>query len=142
MLSDFRLSQLVNVPTHRRGHALDWIVVRSEKSLVSLERVRDYAGLSDHYVVVCRLAVTKPPPPTRLVTSQNIRAVCSSDFQADIKALVDSTGEKRSYLDLGDLVDVYNHGLRQVLDRHAPSVTRRVRDRPSAPWMSEVTAAR
>ena len=46
-------------------------------------------------------------------------------------------GEQRSDLDLEDLVDVYNDGLRQVLDRHAPSVTRRVRDRPSAPWMSE-----
>ena len=47
------------------------------------------------------------------------------------------------YLDLEDLVDVYNDGLRHVLDRHAPSATRRVRDRPSAPWMSgEIRAAR
>ena len=133
MLSDFGLSQLVSVPTHRRGHTLDWVVVRNKESLVSLEGVHDCAGLSDHYVVVCRLAVTKPPPPTRLVTSRNIRAVCSSGFQADVKALVDSTGEQRSDLDLEDLVDVYNDGLRRVLDRHAPYVTRCVRDRPSAP---------
>ena len=110
---------------------------------MSLEIVEVYAGLSDHHVVVRRLAVNKPPPPTRLVASRNIRAVCSSDLQANLKAMVDSAGEQRSHLDLENLVDVYNNGLRQVLDRHAPSVTRRVRDRTSAPWMSkEVRAAR
>ena len=110
---------------------------------MSLERVQDYAGLSDHYIVVCRLAVSKPPPPTRLVASRNIRAVWSSGFRADVKALVDSTCEQRSDQALEDPVDVYNDGLRHVLDRHAPSVTRRVRDSPSAPWMSEeIRAAR
>ena len=74
--------------------------------------MQDYVGLSDQYVIVCRLAVTKPPPPTRLVTSRNISAVCSFDFQADVKALVDPTGEQHPDLDLENLVDVYNDGLR------------------------------
>ena len=111
MLSDFGLSQLVSVPTYHCGHTLDWVVVRSEESLVSLERLQDYAGFSDPYVLVCRLAITKLPPPTRLVTSRNIRAVSSSGFQADVKALVDSMGEQRSNMDLEDLVDVCNDGL-------------------------------
>ena len=75
---------------------------------MSLERVQDYAGLSDHYVVVCCLAVTKRPPSTCLMMSKNIRAVWLSDFQADVKALVNSTGEQRSDLDLEDLVDAYD----------------------------------
>nr|KAG5695585.1 hypothetical protein BaRGS_034007 [Batillaria attramentaria] len=41
-----------------------------------------------------------------------------------------------SALDPDRLADSYNTGLRKVLDRHAPSVTRRVRDRPSSPWLS------
>ena len=40
-------------------------------------------------------------------------------------------------MDLASLVDVYTDGLRRVLNRHAPSVTRRARDRPAAPWMTE-----
>ena len=110
MLSDFGLSQLVSVPTYHCGHTLDWVSVHSEESLVYLERIQDYASLSDHYVVCC-LAVTMPSPPTRLVTSRNIRAVSSSGFQADVKALVDSMGEQRSNMDLEDLVDVCNDGL-------------------------------
>ena len=30
MLSDFGLTQLVQTPMHRRGHILDWVVVRSD----------------------------------------------------------------------------------------------------------------
>lgn len=129
MLHDHGLCQLVNVPTHRRGHTLHWVVVRSEGSLLSMDRVMDCAGLSDHYLAVCGLTVTKSPPLTRLVTSMGIRAVCLSVFQAGVKVLAEST-EQCSDLHLVCLVDAYNVGLQQLLDRHAPSVTRRVRGRP------------
>ena len=38
---------------------------------------------------------------------------------------------------LCQLLDIYDTGLRQVLDRHASLTTRRVSDRPSAPWMTD-----
>ena len=63
MLSDFGLSKLLNVHTHRGDHIFGLGVVCSEDSLAFLGE--SYAGLSDH-IVVCRLAVTKPPSPTRL----------------------------------------------------------------------------
>ena len=137
LLSDYGLSQLVTVPTHRRGHILDWVVVRSEGSLLSVDSVQDCAGLSDHHAVVCSLAVSRPPPRTKLVTSRHVRAVCLSDFQNDVKAFAESTSAPLADRDLGDLVTVYDDGLLDILDHHAPLVTRRVRDRPSAPWMSE-----
>ena len=48
MLSDHALTQLVDVPTQRCGHTLDWAVVRSDVSCLLLERVDDMPGLSDH----------------------------------------------------------------------------------------------
>ena len=60
-----------------------------------------------------------------------------SDFQCDVRALVEAASQQCSDSDLVHLVDVYNDGLRRLLDRHAPSVNRRVRDRPSAPWTTE-----
>ena len=71
------------------------------------------------------------------MTSRNIKAICLSDFQSDVRAWVEAASQQCSDLNLASLVDVYSDGLRRVLDRHAPSVTRRVRDRPSAPWMTE-----
>ena len=70
-------------------------------------------------------------------SSRNIRAICSFDFQRDVRALVEAASYQCSDSDLVHLVDVCNDGLRRLLDRHAPSVIRRVRDRSSAPWMTE-----
>ena len=136
--SAHNLTQLVNVPTHKCGHILDWVVVRTENSCFCFDSVQDYPDLSDHKAVVCTLAVTKPSPRRRLVTSRNIKAICLSDFQSDVRAWVEAASQQCSDLDLASLVvDVYNDGLCRVLDRHTPSVTRCVRDRPSAPWMTE-----
>ena len=132
MLSDHNLTQLVNVSTHKRGHILDWVVVHTENSCFCFDSVQDYPDLSDHKAVVCTLAVTKPSPRRRLVTSRNIKAICLSDFQSDVRAWVEAASQQCSDLDLASLVDVYNDGLRRVLDRHTPSVTRCVRVRPSA----------
>ena len=130
-LSDHNLTQLVNVPTQKRGHTLDWVVVRTENSCFCFDSVQDYPDLSDHKAAVCTLAVTKPSPRRRLVTSRNIKAICLSDFQSDVRAWVEAASQQCSDLDLASLV--YTDGLRRILDRHAPSVTRRARDRPSAP---------
>ena len=137
MLSDHNLTQLVNVPIHKRGRILDWVVVRTENSCFCFDSVQDYPDLSGHKAVVCTLAVTKPSPSRRLVTSRNIKAICLSDFQSDVRAWVEAASQQCSDLDLASLVDIYNDGLRRVLDRHAPSVTRLVRDCPSAPWITE-----
>ena len=43
----------------------------------------------------------------------------------------------REHKDVESLLPIYNDGLREALDRHAPLAIRRVRDRPSAPWLCE-----
>ena len=126
LLSDHSPTQLVNVPTHKCGHILDWVVVHTESTCLSFEGVQDCPHLSDHKAVVCTLTVAKPSPRTHLVTSRNIKAICPSDFQCDVRALVEAASHQCSDSDLVHLVDVYNDGLRRLLDRHAPSVTRRV----------------
>nr|KAG5695883.1 hypothetical protein BaRGS_017321 [Batillaria attramentaria] len=141
MLANHGLRQLVDCPTQRCGHTLDWVIVREEDSLVSLHEVREYPNTTDHYAVVCRLAIASPPPPSRLVTSRNLRGVDPEEFQADVRSVVNSAREQPPD-DVDSLVACYDDGLRQALDRHAPLVTRRVRDRPSAPWLFESSAYR
>ena len=109
-------------------------MVGSGGSKVSLERVQDYPGLSDHSAVQCSISVLRPRPLKRLVTSRNLRAMSLTDFQSDVRVMAEASCSCRG---LSDLVDAYNDGLGRVLERHAPSATRLVRDRPSAPWLSE-----
>ena len=134
LLSDHSLSQLVNVPTNKCGHILDWVVVHSDSTCLSSEGMWDCPDLSDNKVVICTLAVAMTPPCRHPVTSRNIRAVYPSDFQCDVRALVEAASQQCSNL---DLVNVYNDGLCYLLDRHAQSVTRCMRDCPSAPWMAK-----
>ena len=54
------------------------------------------------------------------------------DFRTDVHNLLGSVTQSGSTDPLG----VYNTYLRQLLDRHAPLVTRTVTDRTSAPWMT------
>ena len=53
-------------------------------------------------------------------------------FRTDLRNVLESTTQS----DLADPLSVYNTCLRQVLDHHAPLVTRTVTDRTSAPWMT------
>ena len=94
MLSDHNLTQLVNVPTDKRSHILDWVVVRSENSCFCFDSVQDDPDLSDHKAVVCTLAVTRPSPRRSLVTSRNIKAICLSGFQSDVKAWVEAASQQ------------------------------------------------
>ena len=80
LLSDHSPTQLVNVPTHKCGHILDWVVVHTESTCLSFDGVRNCPDLSDRKFVVCTLAVATPSSRRRLVTSRNIKAICPSDF--------------------------------------------------------------
>ena len=133
LLNNHELVQLVDMLTHKRGHVLDWVIVRRDASCLSLETVEDIA-LSDHSAIYCSVNVRRPTARKRLVTSRNLRAMNSTDFQADIKSFVETAGDQCA--DLG-LLNVYNTGLRQVLDHHAPLTTRCINNCPSAPWMTD-----
>ncbi|XP_072037652.1 uncharacterized protein [Amphiura filiformis] len=143
VLLDFGLKQLVDKPTHIKKRILDWVVVRNENSLITFNDVNVYPGKSDHFAVLGHVAISRPAPVKRLVTSRNLRAVKLDNLKMDLAALTSSICEKVPNSDIVGLVDSYNDGLRQVLDRHAPLQTRSVRDRPSAPWLTaEVRDAR
>ena len=54
------------------------------------------------------------------------------DFRTDVHNLLGSATQFNS----ADPLSVYKTCLRQLLDRHAPLVTRTVTDNTSAPWMT------
>ena len=61
-----------------------------------------------------------------------MNARASRSIRTDVHNLLRSATQSDSTDPLG----VYNTCLRQLLDRHAPLVTRTVTDRTSAPWMT------
>ena len=136
MLSDHNLVQLIDRPTHEGGHTLDLFVVRAGSHAFTLDRVQDL-GLSDHCGIFSNLAFKRPRRPKRTVSSRNLRAINSADFRADVESFAEKVSKQSDSTDVSHLVDMYNTDLREVMDRHAPLVTRQVTDRSSAPWVTE-----
>ena len=88
--------------------------------------------LSDHFVISFDLLLRKPVREKRKIISGNISAIDMHDFRTDVHNLLGSATQSDSTDPLG----VYNICLRQLLDRHAPLVTRTVTDCTSAPWLT------
>ena len=130
VLDNLSLRQLVNVPAHRRGHTLDWLKTNIATDMLDLTVVDML--LSDHFVISFDLLLRKPVREKRTIIPQNIRAIDMHDFRTDVDNLLGSATQSNSTDPLG----VYNTCLRQLLDRHAPLVTRTVTDRTSAPRMT------
>ena len=130
VLANLSLEQLANVPTHRRGHTLDWLITNRATDVLDLT-VADML-LSDHFVISFDLLLRKPGRVTKKVTSRNIRSVGMYAFRTDLRNVLGCATQSES----ADPLSVYNTCLRQALDHHAPLVTRTVTDRTSAPWMT------
>ena len=133
LFSDNCLTQLIRDPTHCRGHILDWMVVKENIGSVSQCNVLS-TSFSDHNVIVGLTALNSSQTLCRLASSRNLRNINSAKMQADIEHLL--------YTELADctdaeLADRYSAGLRRVLDQHAPLTSRKVTNRPSAPWRTD-----
>ena len=137
ILSDFDLCQLVNAPTHRIGHIIDWILVRNnDHRRLEFSDVRQYPGLSDHYAIFSLLNLNIPIPIYHKVSSRNIRGIDPRVFQTDVRTLVQYVDRSNN---VASMVESYNSGLKEIIDRHAPVVSRKLRNRVSQPWMDDET---
>ena len=130
VLDNLILHQLVNVSTHRRGHTLDWLITNRATDVLDLTVVDML--LSDHFVISFDLLLRKPVREKKKIISRNTRAIDMHDFRTDVHTLLGSATQSNST----DPLCVYNTCSHQLLDRHAPLVTRTAKDRTLAPWMT------
>ena len=112
--------QHVDVPTHRHKHILDPLITRPSDCLVSEVKVQDKL-ISDHYLVSCWLHLPVGKPEKKQLTSRNVRGIDRAVFRTDLaSALSDVTACD----DPAQLVDSYNAVMTELLDKHAPLVSR------------------
>jgi hypothetical protein len=123
------LKQIVNVPTHRKGHILDWTVIRDDDVDFHISTTVTDALESDHCCVLSlfHVSVRESLPKCRLV--RNIRSIDRSALVNDLDSVIAESPSPSA-----DNADKYFASLRSVLDKHAPATKRKIRERPSAPW--------
>ena len=133
LISSFDLVQHVAGSTHERGHTLDLVLSRASDDLVSNVATTEYLP-SDHAAVTCSLSTRKPDPVKLRITTRKIDAIDVDTFCRDI---LESELYTHPSSDLNTLVDQYDHVLRDLLDKHAPLLSKEITCRPNAPWYND-----
>ena len=134
LLSCFNLEVCnVHTPTHKNNNALDLIITRSGEETVLNLSINDPV-ISDHFAVLCTLAIKRPPKAKLTISSRKLRTIDPDNLRRDIRssALYNSPSQE-----ITELCDQYDSVLLSILDKHAPLRTRIINLRPNAPWYSE-----
>ena len=83
LLGMFDLSQCVRDPSHVRGHIIDWLVCRTDDSVVQSTTMTS-AIATDHSCVMATLDASVPHTPPVSVTVRNLRAIDRPAFCVDV----------------------------------------------------------
>ena len=78
-LSLYSLVQVINKPTHRRGHIIDWVIVRPDDDIQIESAVTDSLE-SDHYCTKSYINVSVSKPSTLYRTAMNIASIDRPSF--------------------------------------------------------------
>ena len=123
------LVQVINEPTHRCGHIIDWVIVRPDDDIHKISTVTESLQ-SDHYFTKSYFNVTVSKPSTLYRTARNIANTDRQSFIAEVSSVPEfSSVEKASQ---------FSDFLRNVLDKHAPPSLRTVINHNSSPWFESM----
>ena len=128
-LSLYSLVQVINKPTHRCGHIIDWVIVRPDDDIQRKSTVTDSLE-SDHYCTKSYFNISVSKPSTSYRTVRNIANIDRPSFIAELS----SVSEFSSVENANQFCDF----LRTVLDKHSPPSLRKVITHSSSPWFESM----
>ena len=126
-LSLYGLVQVINKPTHRCGHIIDWVIVRPDDDIHRKSTVTDSLE-SDHYCTKSYFNISVSKPSTLYRTVRNIANIDRPSFIAELSSVSEFSSVANQLCDF----------LRTVLDKHAPPSLRKVITHSSSPWFESI----
>ena len=125
----YNLVQVINKPTHRCGHIIDWVIVRPDDDIHRKSTIIDSLE-SDRYCTKSYFNVSVSKPSTIYRT---VRYIANIDRPSSIAEL-SSVSEFSSVENANQFCDF----LRTVIDKHAPPSLRKVIAHKSSPWFESI----
>ena len=125
----YNLVQVINKPTHRCVHIIDWVIVRPDDDIHKKFTVTDSLE-SDHYCTKSYFNVSVSKPSTLKRTVRNIANIDRPSFIAELS----SVSEFSSVENANQFCDF----LRTVIDKHAPPSPQKVITHNSSPWFESI----
>ncbi len=135
ILKTLDLRQHVSGPTHKAGHTLDLVITRIDHAdhLVHSVAVED-VGVSDHFAINCKICTNVTHISNKTRSARSLKKISPETLAADLLPLLTNI---HVGLELENLTSQYNTRLREVLDKHAPLRTIRIKGKTSKPWYSD-----
>ncbi|XP_078319460.1 uncharacterized protein LOC144620978 [Crassostrea virginica] len=117
-LHEHGLKQIVDQPTHVRGHILDVVVIRENSRLLQANPIVDDQYICDsngivscdHRGITSLMNSTKPPRIQKTISIRKYRNIDVGDFERDIASVLKTTCE----LGLDGIVDLYHEGVKAM----------------------------
>ena len=128
-LSLHSLLQVINKPTHRCGHIIDWVIVRPDDDIHGKSTVTDSLE-SDHYCTKSYFNVSVSMPSTLYRTVRNIESMDCPSFIAEHSSV--------SELSSVENASQFCEFLRTILDKHAPPSLWKAITHNSSPWFESI----
>lgn len=132
ILESFDLDQRVDFPTHIYGHSLDLMIFSKGLDVLS---VSASDKISDHFSVLADLNIpsknSRSVPKT--IRYRNLKAINMEAFRTGILNSDLITSPKGN---AAELVEQYDTVLRNLLDAHAPLITKTIHPKPPNPWIN------
>ena len=125
----------LNVPgvTHKSGHTLDWVIDKAERSKVRKCHVLDKA-LSDHHAVYFDVSLSINREAKTVIRCRNLKRIDLETLKADFGALGLQSAVP---VDVSAHAELFESSVQNILDKHAPEVTKRVSLRPLCLWYND-----
>ena len=128
-LSLHSLVQVINKPTHRCGHVIDWVIVRPDDDIHKKSTVTDSLE-SDHYCTKSYFNISVSKPSTSYRTVRNIANIDRPSFNAELSSVSELSSVEKANL--------FCDFLHTVIDKHAPPSLRKDMTHNPSPWFGSI----
>ena len=128
-LSLHNLVQVINEPTHRCGHIIDWVIVQPDDDIHKKSTVADSLE-SNHYCTKSHFNVSVSKPSTLYRIVRNIANIDRPSFIAELSSVSEFSSVEKA--------NKFCDCLCTVLDKHAPPSLRKVITHYSSPWFESI----
>ena len=128
-LSLYNLVQVINKPSHRCGHIIDWAIVRPDDDIHIKSTVTD-SFESNHYCTEFYFNVSVFKLSNLHMSVRNITNIDRPSFIAELSSVSQFSSVERA--------NQFSDFLRTVLVKHAPPSLRKVITHNSSPWFESI----
>ena len=124
-LGHYKLVQVINKPTHRCGHIIDWVIVRPDDDIHNKSTITNSLE-SDHHCTKSYFNVSDSKPSTLHRTVMNIAKIDRPSYIAELSGV--------SQFSFVENANQFCDFLLTVINKHAPPSQRKVITHNSSPW--------